>query len=89
MPPWYITHMDKEQKMEEVRRLLRGACDDDLVELDARNRLSLGPRTTHKRYLITDLGEGMILLTPVLVFAADDPIVQKIKMAQERRARSE
>lgn len=83
MPLWYNTHMDKEAKIAQLLRELQGASlDDDLLEVDARNRLSLGSHATHKRYLVTDLGDGMILLTPVIVLPASSAIAKQIASAR-------
>lgn len=87
MPLWYITHMDKEAKIAELLRELQGASeDDDLLEVDARNRLSLGNHATHRRYLVTDLGDGMLLLTPVVVIPAVSLEAVRLKIAQEERS---
>lgn len=86
---WYIAHMDKEAKIAQLLRELQGAAeDDDLLEVDARNRLSLGSHATHKRYLVTDLGDGMILLTPVIVLPANSAIAKQIQSARAFHSKS-
>lgn len=74
--------MDKEAKITALLRELQGASeDDDLLEVDTRNRLSLGKYAAHRRYLVTDLGDGMILLTPVVVIPANSSIAKQIQSA--------
>lgn len=82
---WYDTHMDKEAKITQLLRELQGASeDDDLLEMDARNRLSLGRHATFRRYLVTDLRDGMLLLTPVIVLPASSPIAKQLEASRQR-----
>jgi hypothetical protein len=41
--------------------------EPDVVEVDARRRISLGRRATHSRYIITVEDDGVIVLTPAVV----------------------
>lgn len=65
------------------QRLLPGAKDDDpMVEVDVRGRLSLGKYIGgQRRFLVTNLGEGALLLTPAIVVVAGDPLFAEVEQA--------
>jgi hypothetical protein len=72
-------HMDK--KARPLRSLKGASDDDDLLELDSRKRISLGKHAKHERYLVTDLDDGMLLLTPVIVLPVDHPVAMQLEQS--------
>jgi hypothetical protein len=57
--------------------------DSDLVAVDVRKRISLGKYARHGRYLITQLDDDNLLLTPVVVVPANHPAALAIKREKE------
>jgi hypothetical protein len=56
----------------------------DLVELDSRRRISLGPLATHDRYLIDVEEDGTIVLTPAVVMSVAEARLHAATKTEQR-----